>query len=253
MKKKVFLSITAIAVALVTSLFVPTQAYATSVTTTTEIVGVARTEAEASDPQVLGARRGSANSEDVTAIKIKDKEVVKALSTAESVSKIINNVIEKINTAIVNAAVTGTTTTTNTTGSTASTTLQEVKAEELTVVDTMDITPKAGTIVSEEKPLYVTFSFPGVTAKSEVFVLHYHKAVWELVPVTVSEGQIVAKFTSLSPVAIVVKTNTLKGAAVKGASRKKSPRTGDDNYLILIACGAALAFAGSTAAKKYFS
>lgn len=234
MKKKVFLSITAMAVALVTSLFVPAQAYATSVTTTTEILGVARSEAEASDPQVLGARRGSTTAEGVTASKIKDKEVVTVLSTTESVSNIINNVIEKINAAAGTIAV------------------QEVKSEELTVVDTMDITPKAGTVVSEENPLYVTFSFPGLSANSEVFVLHYHKGVWELVPVTVSEGQIVAKFTNFSPVAIVVKTNTLKGA-VKGASRKKSPRTGDNNYLIVVACGAALALAGSTAAKKYFS
>lgn len=232
MKKKTFLSITAMAVALVTSLMVPTTALATSVTTTTEILGVARSAAEASDPQVLGARRDSSTAEGVTTSKIKDKEVVTALSTTESVSNIINNVISKINAAAGNTAV------------------AEVKSEEITVVDTMDITPKAGTVVSEENPLYVTFGFPGLAADSEVFILHYHNGVWELVPNTVSDGQIVAKFTSFSPVAIVVKTNTLK-AAVKGA--KKSPRTGDDRYLILIACGAAVALVGSTSLKKRFS
>ncbi len=230
MRKKLFLSITAMAVALAASLFVPVQAYATSVTTTTEILGVARTEAEASDPQVLGARRSSTNAENVTTTLIANKDVVTALSTTESVATIINNIIDN----------------------SSDTTVQEVKADDLTIIDTMDITPAAGTVVSAQNPLYVTFSFPGVTADSEVMVLHYHNGVWELVPVTVSEGQIVAKFTSLSPVAIVVKTNTLK-AAVKGVNRKKSPRTGDNNYLIIVACGAALALVGSAVSKKYFS
>lgn len=232
MKKKTFLSITAMAVALVTSLMVPTTALATSVTTTTEILGVARSAAEASDPQVLGARRDSSTAEGVTASKIQDKEVVTVLSTTESVTNIINNVISKINAAAGNTSV------------------AEVKSEEITVVDAMDITPKAGTVVSEENPLYVTFSFPGLAADSEVFILHYHNGVWELVPNTVSDGQIVAKFTSFSPVAIVVKTNTLK-AAVKGA-KKKSPRTGDDRLLILICLGAICA-TSYVSSKKIFA
>lgn len=220
MKKKLFLSIVAMTVALVTSLSVPTTAYATSVTTTTEIAGVSRTADDAS-PAVLGARRDSANGEGVNTSKVTDPNALESISNLENVAIVISTGA--------NVAVSG---------------------NELTVVDVMEINAQAGTVVSPENPLYITFNFPGITASSEVYILHYSNGVWSVIPTTVYDGSIVGMFTSLSPVAIVTRTSTLNGA-VKGA--KKSPRTGDDRYLILIACGAALALAGSASLKKRFS
>lgn len=49
----------------------------------------------------------------------------------------------------------------------------------------------------------VTFNVAGVTASSNILVLHYNGTNWEAVPATVSEGKVTATFNSFSPVAIV--------------------------------------------------
>ena len=224
MKKKVFLAITAMAVALVTSLSVPTTAYATSVTTTTEVLGIGRTEEEASEtPQVLGARRTSASGDGINISKVTDNKALESVKNMETVAAAINVAINST-----------------------------VQSSELTLVDVIEVKEQAGTVVSEENPLFITFSFPGITADTEAYILHYSNGVWKVVPTTVYEGKVVGKFTSLSPVAIVTRTSSLKGA-VKGAGRKKSPRTGDDSYLIILACGAVATLAVTASLKKRFS
>lgn len=239
MKKCKLFKIAAVVAAIITGLSVPTTAYATSRTTAVEIVAASRSfELNA---QVLGATRTSSAEIKVDAKIITDNSVISTLSSIEAVSNIINEVLGKG----ISISLSESTSNANTTNVS-----KEVKAEELTVVDTMDISVPAGTVVSEEQPVYLTFAVPSLTDNSEVYVLHYHSSVWEVVPSEVVNGQVVAKFTSFSPVAIVVKSNTLNGA-VKGATRKKSPRTGDDRFWIILCLGA-VCVAGAASSKKLF-
>ncbi|MBE5831882.1 MAG: hypothetical protein E7306_09105 [Butyrivibrio sp.] len=224
MKRKRFGGITAIAFALVFSMLFSTDVYATSRTTTTETTGIGRTADEAinADAQVLGARRNSAEGDGITIGSITDKNVIASLSDLEIFAKIISEYTNEV-----------------------------VKASELSILDSMDITAAPGTVVSADKPLFISFSFPGIVASSEVYVFHYSSGEWKLVPGTVVQGKITGEFSSLSPVAIVAKTSTLKGA-VLGAKRAKSPRTGDNRPYVISAC-LILLFAGLFARKKIFS
>lgn len=215
MRKKHFLSTVAIAAMLVGSMLFSTPAYATSVTTTTEVTGAGRT---AEDAAVLGAARATAEGNGVTAGIITDKAAIEGLKNLDSVAALVNSVA---------------------TGS--------LTAADISIVDSMELTVAPGVEVSEANPLFVSFSFPGITANTKAYVLHYGKNGWEVVPTTVENGKIVGKFTSFSPVAIVVEKSTL-GSDVLGASRK-SPRTGDNSILIIVACAGVL-FAGTCFAKK---
>lgn len=49
----------------------------------------------------------------------------------------------------------------------------------------------------------VTFKVAGVTASSNILVLHYNGTNWEAIPATVADGTVTATFNSFSPVAIV--------------------------------------------------
>ncbi len=206
MQKRKFLSIVAAAAMLVSSLVFSTPVYATSVTTTTEVAGAGRTAEEA---QVLGAARSSVDSNDVTVGTISNKSALDFLKDLAAVARLIS-------------AYTGRT----------------VTAADISVVDSMDLSAKPGVDVSEANPLFVSFSFPGVTASTKAYVLHYGNGAWEVVPTTVVDGKVTGKFTSLSPVAIVVEKNTLN-SSVLGASR--SPRTGDNRVIVIGACACLLA------------
>jgi hypothetical protein len=218
MKKGKLLSILTAAVVVVSSLGFSAPVYATSRTETTEVLGVSRSLEET--PQVLGAKRSSDLGAGVSVGNITDKNALNSLYDLEMLAKIIS-------------AYTGKT----------------VTASEISILDMMDINHDEGTEVSEEIPLFITFSFPAITVDSEVYVFHYGKNGWEIVPSTVSEGQIVGEFTSLSPVAIVAKTSTLNGA-VLGANRSKSARTGDYRMVYFLACIAVLGMAGFAIKKK---
>ncbi len=214
MQKSKVLSIVAAAAMLVSSLVFSTPVYATSVTTTTEVLGAARTAEEA---QVLGAARASVESAGVTVGAITEKSALDTLKNTETIANII-----------VNSVKSGVITSAN----------ASVNVEQITIVDSMEVTAKPGVEVSEANPLFVTFSFPGITASTKAYVLHYGKSGWEVVPTTVLDGKVIGKFTSLSPVALVVEKDTLS-SSVLGATR--SPRTGDNRAIVIGACACLLA------------
>ncbi len=198
MKGRKVLSFLAVACAAIVGLSAQTTVFATSRTTTTEVLGVSRSVDEAINSQVLGARRsGSVAGDNVTTGTITDQNAAKKLLDLEAIARLISKY----------------------TGRT-------VTAEDIAILDSMDIKPVAGTVVSKENPLFVSFTFPSVTKDTKAYVIHYENDEWTIVPTKVSEEIVVGEFVSLSPSAIVVEKNSLKGA-VLGASRAISPRTGD--------------------------
>lgn len=243
MRKNVLVS-AALAVVMMANVLFTVDAQAVSRTTTVEITGVSRTADGAGDGQVLGARRGAEASTGVTASTIVNQDAAKTISNVETVAALVN---EYVKAAVEAGAVAGQAG--NTTGSSASTT--EVKTSDVSVVDAMELKVDAGVEVSAENPLYVSFSVPGVTENTRAWVLHFGKNGWEVVPTTVVDGKVIGMFTSLSPVAIVVDKSTLKGA-VLGATRKKSPRTGDNFWLLIIAGAGIISVSAVALQKKYF-
>lgn len=237
MRKNVLVS-AALAVVMMANVLFTVDAQAVSRTTTVEITGVSRTADGAGDGQVLGARRGAEASTGVTASTIVNQEAAKAISNVETVAALVN---EYVKTVAGQAS--------NTTGSSIST--AEVKTADVSVVDAMELKVDAGVEVSAENPLYVSFSVPGVTENTRAWVLHFGKNGWEVVPTTVVDGKVIGMFTSLSPVAIIVDKSTLKGA-VLGATRKKSPRTGDNFWLLIIAGAGIISVSAVALQKKYF-
>ncbi|WP_051226355.1 hypothetical protein [Butyrivibrio sp. MC2013] len=209
MKMKKCLSVMTAVAALVMSLAVPVNA--TSVTTTTEVAGIGRSIDNLEGPQVLGAQRGTVSGDNVTVGEIVVKAALDIIRNIEAVTNIINNFSDS-----------------------------KLTSKDVSVLDSMEITPDEGTVVSKENPLFISFSFPGVTASTKAYVLHFENNDWHVVPTVVRDGLIIGKFESLSPVAIVVENNTMS-AAVLGADRAVSPRTGDvRTYIavILLACAA---------------
>lgn len=243
MRKNVLVS-AALAVVMMANVLFTVDAQAVSRTTTVEITGVSRTADGAGDGQVLGARRGAEASTGVTASTIVNQEAASKVNNVETVAILVNDYVK----AVVEAgAVAGQTS--NTASSNVS--AVEVKATDISVVDAMELKVDAGVEVSAENPLYVSFSVPGVTENTRAWVLHYGVNGWEVVPTTVVDGKVIGMFTSLSPVAIVVDKSTLKGA-VLGATRKKSPRTGDNFWLLIIAGAGVIAASAVALQKKYF-
>ncbi len=237
MRKNVLVS-AALAVVMMANVLFTVDAQAVSRTTTVEITGVSRTADGAGDGQVLGARRGAEASTGVTASTIVNQEAAKAISSVETVAAIVNEYVKTV------AGQAG-----NTASSNVST--NEAKTADISVVDAMELKVDAGIEVSVENPLYVSFSVPSVTENTRAWVLHFGKNGWEVVPTTVVDGKVIGMFTSLSPVAIVVDKSTLKGA-VLGATRKKSPRTGDNFWLLIIAGAGIISVCAVALQKKYF-
>ncbi len=234
MKKKICFSIAAVATALVVALSYTTTAFATSPTSTTEVTGTGTTAAEATDaptdepapapaPQVLGARRGGSDNSQVTISQLTDKTVLATLSDKSIFAKLVSDYSK-----------------------------QDIKDSEITVLDSFEVKPIAGVNVSKQNPLFVAFSFPGLTANSQAWVCHYGKKGWEVVPSTVTEGAVTGEFSEFSPVAIVAKTSTLN-RSVLGANRAVSARTGDNRALVLFGGVAVVCLLGVIAKKKMFS
>ena len=140
MKKGKVLTLAAAALMTV-SLAFPTQVYATSRTTTTELTGA----------QVLGATRTAVIGEDVTASQITDQTAINGLKDMDSIATLVSE-----------------------------TPGVDLKADEISILDSMEITLADGVVVSEANPLYLTFSFPGVTANTKAFVLHFVNGAWKV-------------------------------------------------------------------------
>ena len=236
MKKSKLLSIVAVAAAIITSFSTPLTAEAVSRTETTELLGTGGTAEEAigaatttpttaptANPQVLGAQRSNVAGE-VTVSNITDPTALAQLNDLELFAKLISDYTHQV-----------------------------VKASDITILDSMEVTARANVEVSATSPLFVTFGFPSITGTTDAYVFHYGETGWQIVPTSVVEGLVTGEFTKLSPVAIVVKTDTLKGA-VLGAGRKKSPRTGDNSYMYIVVCAAVAACGtGYVTKKKLFS
>lgn len=204
-----------------------TTAYAASRTNTAEVLGATRAIGDAGTPAVLGANRAS-SSVDVTFGDITDASALTGIKSTSKIASVINSALE--------AAGSDTT----------------VSKKNLDVVASMDLEVPQGTTVSAQDPLYVTFTVPGVTAGTHVYVLHYnHAGHWEVVPSTPGEGSVVAAFTQLSPVAIVVEKDTMTTAS-KGENSAVSPRTGESQFPIaaVMACAAAIGSAIFVTGRK---
>lgn len=212
MRKKL-LSLAAIAAALLVSLTNTTQVFATSRTTTLEIVGIVFGENAADGQQVLGARREGTVGKDLIISSVIVQDAVNKLNNIENIAALISDAKGSA-----------------------------IEAANVTVLDSMEVKTAPGIVVSAENPVSITFSFPGVTANSNVYVLHYENGNWVVVPTTVGDGVVTGTFTSLSPVALVADKTTLK-SAVLGANRAVSPRTGEENRFpvaIIAGCVAVL-------------
>ena len=216
MKRGKVLSIVTVAVMLVLALTFSSEVYATSRTTTLEVAGATRT-APTDGQQVLGERREGVVNDNVEVGQITNTQALNVLNDMNEVANVVNDAIVSNSESISN--VTG----------------ESIPTERLTILASMEVTAKPGVEVSEKNPLFITFSFPGVVDSTKAFVCHFVNNKWVVVPTQVSEGIIIGKFTSLSPVAIVVDKSTLS-SSVLGAGRAKSPRTGDNFTLIIAIC-----------------
>ena len=117
--------------------------------------------------------------------------------------------------------------------------------EGMHVIDVIDVSVPAGT----EMPVEITFSVPGVTANSNVAVLHYDGSKWEtssVSGVSAGNGTITATFASLSPEALVADT----AASSSASSSTASPKTGESTTVVLIGGIALLAAAGAYGLKR---
>lgn len=211
MKRVKVLSIAAIAAVLVSTLTFSSEVYATSRTTTLEVAGAARTTAQPAQAtqgaQVLGDVREGVINNDVVVEQITNAEALAVLNDVDAIANVIA-------------------------ASDAS-----VSSEKVAVLGSMELTAKPGVEVSEKNPLFVSFNFSGVTVNTKAFVCHFVNGKWVVEPTEVKDGLIIGKFTSLSPVAVVVDKTTLD-SSVLGASKAKSPRTGDDFAWIIAVCAA---------------
>ena len=117
--------------------------------------------------------------------------------------------------------------------------------EGMHVIDVVDVTAPAGV----KAPYTITFSVRGVTADSNVAVLHYDGANWEtssVSGVSAGNGTITATFQSLSPVALVADTADSSSTS----SSTASPKTGESTTVVLIGGIALLAAAGAYGLKR---
>ncbi len=68
----------------------------------------------------------------------------------------------------------------------------------------VNISVPENVVISEENPITLTIEVGDIKAGDNILVLHYNGKEWETIkPESVKDGKIEAKFTSLSPIAIV--------------------------------------------------
>ena len=113
-------------------------------------------------------------------------------------------------------------------------------AEEMEFHSVFDVTATgaAAEVLANGGTLEMTFDVPGLKAGDKAAVLHQkHDSTWENVTGKISDGKITGKFTSLSPVAILVEADAPNAGTIT------SPQTGDVNVegalvLGMVACAA---------------
>ncbi|MBS6939657.1 MAG: LPXTG cell wall anchor domain-containing protein [Lachnospiraceae bacterium] len=112
--------------------------------------------------------------------------------------------------------------------------------DTMSVVDVRDVIVPDGTVF----PATITFKVPGVTASTNVAVLHYDtdKKAWEVVDSKAGQGTITATFNSLSPVAFVVDKST--------SASVTSPQTGEHSMVVLLGAVAVVAACGAVGLSR---
>ncbi len=139
--------------------------------------------------------------------------------------------------------------------------LGDAYTEGMAVASVSDVTVPDGTAF----PVELTFEYPGITPDTNVVLLHWTGAAWEVIPTVAGDGVITGTFKDLSPVAVVIGTSgevvtpggdtttdgtTTDGGATSGtasesASGTTSPKTGVDNSMLMFAgLTAVIALAG---------
>ncbi len=128
-------------------------------------------------------------------------------------------------------------------------------------------------VISKENPISLTIAVEGIKAGDNILVLHYNGTAWETIkPEKVNDGSIVAKFTSLSPIAIAklsvvdadtavtpvtpsttttpaTTTTTTTTSATTTSTAKTSPKTGMETSAMPLMV-LAFAAAGLVCTKK---
>ena len=103
-------------------------------------------------------------------------------------------------------------------------------------------------VYSQTTPATITFHMPGVTAGSNVVVLHCTQTgVWENVTTEVGDGYVVATLSAFSPVMIVEYTVSTYTPPLVFPTEPVSPKTADVTMLGLYA---AVALAGTVVAGR---
>ena len=86
-------------------------------------------------------------------------------------------------------------------------------------------------------PVTITFNVPGVTADTELYVLHGHDSLtleeWHVMDIkAIEDGKVTLKFTHLSPVVFLTDTAVEDGGTSDGPT---SPSTGESNVVLYVA------------------
>lgn len=125
----------------------------------------------------------------------------------------------------------------------------------MVVADVREVTVQGDVVF----PVTITFEYPGITANTKAALLHWNGSEWEKIPTVVGDGTITGTFESLSPVAVIIDTSGESGVSSGSgstgttgtASGTTSPKTGEDNSLLMFAgVTAVIALAGVCVLKN---
>lgn len=127
----------------------------------------------------------------------------------------------------------------------------DAKADDVKVLAVVDIKLPEGTVIDPEKGIDITIKAEGVKAGDSIVLLHKKDGTtWEtIIPSSVKDGEIVANFKSLSPVAIVkVEAPATSGNAPAGGT---APKAGVVTVLPFAALVCAAGAAGCARKMKF--
>lgn len=99
-------------------------------------------------------------------------------------------------------------------------------------------------------PVTIVFQVEGVTANTEVAVLHYYNGVWEVIDCVAGAGTITASFESLSPVAFIIGETVDTTDSGTDSDTTTSPETGEMNAVMIATIVAGLALATAYTFRK---
>lgn len=101
-----------------------------------------------------------------------------------------------------------------------------------------------------EWPVTIVFDVAGVTANTEVAVLHYVNGAWEVIDAIAGAGTITATFDSLSPVAFIIGETVDTDSSDTTTDTTTSPETGEVNMVAIAAMVGCVAMASAIVLRK---